>query len=311
MTEIGKIITGVAQGEARAIGRAISMVENHAASAPALVEALDGQRIAACLVLGITGPPGAGKSTLTARLIQEYRRRGRRIGIVAVDPSSPLSGGALLGDRVRMMTHTLDPDVVIRSMASRGRLGGVCGAAGAAVRIMAHSGCTVVLIETVGVGQSEMDVVGIADLTAMVLAPGLGDDIQAMKAGLLEVADLLVVNKADLRGADRLILDMESVALQRQDKQGRAVPVCATVADQGQGVAALVDHFHRLHREIEASGAKERHRRRARRAEVADWAMELLRPRIIEAVAARSTLDGDALVLARQILTEMGLAPRK
>lgn len=311
MTDIDKIITGVAQGEARAIGRAISMVENHAASAPALVEALDGQRIAACLVLGITGPPGAGKSTLTARLIQEYRRRGRRIGIVAVDPSSPLSGGALLGDRVRMMTHALDPDVVIRSMASRGRLGGVCGAAGAAVRIMAHSRCEVVLIETVGVGQSEMDVVGMADLTAMVLAPGLGDDIQAMKAGLLEVADLLVVNKADLRGADRLILDMESVARQRQDKQGTAIPVCRTVADQGQGVAALVDQFDGLHREIEASGAKARRRRRARRTEVADWAMELLRPRIIEAVEARTTLPGDALVLARQILSDMGLAPRK
>jgi LAO/AO transport system kinase len=308
---LAAIQAGMRRGEARAIGRAISLVENHRPEAQALMAGLDGDAIAACLVLGITGPPGAGKSTLTARLIQEYRRQKIRVGIVAVDPSSPLTGGALLGDRVRMMEHALDPDVVIRSMATRGRLGGVCGAAGAAVRIMAHSGCTVVLIETVGVGQSEMDIVRLADLTAMVLAPGLGDEIQAMKAGLLEVADLLVVNKADLRGAEALALDMENVARQRREGQGRTIQVCSTVASSGRGVPELVAIFAGMHATLQHSGEKADRRRQARRQEVVDWAVELVRPRIEAAIAEQAVFTGDPLSFAQDILAGMGLQTKK
>ncbi len=308
---INEIIDGLTRRDPRAIGRAISLIENHESAAHAILDSLDPGKIAACLVVGITGPPGAGKSTLTARIIDEYRRQQVRIGIVAVDPSSPLSGGALLGDRVRMMKHALDKDVVIRSMATRGRLGGVCGSAGAAVRVMAHSGCEIVLIETVGVGQSEMDIVRMADLTAMVLAPGLGDDIQAMKAGLLEVADLLVVNKADLRGADALVLDMESVAHLRQARQGQVVRVCSTVASQGQGVAELVETFNEVGGELQGSGEKEQRRLLARRAEVVDWAVELVRPRIAQRVADKAELCGDPMLLAQEILAEMGLETKE
>ncbi len=308
---ISNVIEGVSRRDPRSIGRAISIVENHDPGAQAILDSLDAEKIAACLVVGITGLPGAGKSTLTAQLIKEYRSQKKRIGIVAVDPSSPLSGGALLGDRVRMMNHALDRDVVIRSMATRGRLGGVCGSAGAAVRIMAQSGCEVVLIETVGVGQSEMDIVRMADLTAMVLAPGLGDDIQAMKAGLLEVADILVVNKADLRGADALVLDMESVAQQRQERQGRSTRVCSTIANQGQGVAALAQSFKEINGQFQHSGEKAQRRLQARRYEVIDWAVELIRPRIADRVAQKQGFCGDPMLLAQDILAELGVESKK
>lgn len=307
MIDISKIIEGVSRRDPRSIGRAISIVENHEPGGQAILESLDPGKIAGCLVVGITGLPGAGKSTLTAQLIGEYRRQKKRIGIVAVDPSSPLSGGALLGDRVRMMNHALDQDVVIRSMATRGRLGGVCGSAGAAVRIMAQSGCEIVLIETVGVGQSEMDIVKMADLTAMILAPGLGDDIQAMKAGLLEVADILVINKADLRGADALVLDMESVAQQRRNRQGRTTRVCTTIATQGEGVAALVQTFNEINEQLQHSGEKAQRRLQARRYEVIDWAMELIRPQIAHRVGQKADFNGDPMLLAQDILLKMGL----
>jgi LAO/AO transport system kinase len=192
------------------------------------------------MVLGITGPPGAGKSTLTDRIISYYRSGDKRVGVIAIDPSSPISGGAILGDRIRMMGHALDQDVVVRSMATRGRLGGLCAAAGAAVRILAGSGCSVIIIETVGVGQSEMDIIRLADITALVLAPGLGDDIQAMKAGLLEVADILVVNKADCAGADTLAMDMESIAREGGTNEEDHTKVCKIVASEGKGIDDLV-----------------------------------------------------------------------
>ncbi|MEN8256387.1 MAG: methylmalonyl Co-A mutase-associated GTPase MeaB [Thermodesulfobacteriota bacterium] len=307
MPEVAKIISGVSHGDPRSIGRAISIVENHEPAAHAILASLDPEKIEACLVVGITGPPGAGKSTLTSQLIKEYRRLKKRIGVVAVDPSSPLSGGALLGDRVRMMGHALDKDVVVRSMATRGRLGGVCGSAGAAVRIMAQSGCEVVLIETVGVGQSEMDIVRMADLTAMVLAPGLGDDIQAMKAGLLEVADILVINKSDLRGADALVLDMESVARQRQERLGRATKVCSTIASQGEGVAALIQRVNEVHKVFEENGEISQRRLQARRYEVIDWAVELIRPQIEACINKDEEFHGDPMLLAKDLLAGLGI----
>jgi LAO/AO transport system kinase len=199
---IDRLLEGFKQRDPRAIGRAISLVEDGDASAEVILSSLDEDLVSKATILGITGPPGAGKSTLTNSIIAQLRQQKERIGIIAIDPTSPISGGAILGDRIRMMQHATDKDVVMRSMATRGRLGGLCATAGAAVRIMASCGCSTIIIETVGVGQSEMDIIRLADITLLVLAPGLGDDIQAMKAGLLEVADLLVVNKADCAGAE-------------------------------------------------------------------------------------------------------------
>ncbi len=266
-------------GEARGVARAISLVEDQLPGAEQLLAGLDRQRIEKVLILGLTGPPGAGKSTLTGELVGVLRRQDIRVGIIAIDPSSPISGGALLGDRIRMMQHALDPDVVIRSMATRGRLGGLCGSAGAAARIMAASGCRVVILETVGIGQSEMDIVRLADLTALVLAPGFGDDIQAMKAGILEVADLLVVNKADQAGARRLQLDMGTVFSDPGDREDR---ICATVASEGAGIETLMERiffFEQLYRQ---DGRLQERRRRSFTLETLDWATEMVKARLQE-----------------------------
>jgi len=202
--------------------------------------------------------------------------------VIAVDPSSPLTGGAFLGDRVRMMRHATDKDVVMRSMATRGRLGGICGAAGAAIRIMAGSGCEVILIETVGVGQSEIDVVKLADQTIMVLAPGLGDDIQAMKAGILEVAGFVAVNKADLPGAEGLMMEMEGVFRDRKDHMaGPAITrVHATVAPDGKGIAGLAAAVNMLEKLHGQSGEKEVRRRENFNREVLEWALEMIREKL-------------------------------
>ena len=233
MNEIDDILRGIRQKDPRAIGRAISMVEEGDQRAGEILQILDEEKVHTATIIGITGSPGVGKSTLVDQLISYYRRQGLRIGIVAIDPSSPVSGGAFLGDRIRMMRHTIDQDVLIRSMATRGRLGGLCAAAGAAARIMASSGCNPVIVETVGIGQAEVDVVSLADITVLVFAPGLGDDIQAMKAGLIEMADILVVNKADCPGADALVMEIESVT------QGRNCPVCRTIALETAGIEDL------------------------------------------------------------------------
>jgi LAO/AO transport system kinase len=296
------LVRQVQARDARAIARAITLVEDHDPRTGQLLAALDPQPIDGMTVIGITGPPGAGKSTLTGQLISRFRGEGRRVGIIAIDPSSPISGGAILGDRVRMMEHALDGDVIVRSMATRGRLGGLCAAAGAAMRIMANGGCSVVLIETVGVGQSEMDIVSLADLTLLVLAPGLGDEIQAMKAGLLEVADLLVVNKSDCPGAETLTLEMETVTRDRS-------LVCRTDALTGFGVDELTDRLLALDREHRDDGTRSKRRGQAHEREVIDWAIELLRPRL--SVAAKG-LDcgrgGDPRQLAGELLAGLGLA---
>ncbi len=277
------LLAGLKNHDPRAIGRAISAVENNEDAAADLLAALDQDLINNVLVLGITGPPGAGKSTLTASLIKTLRMQNQRVGIIAVDPSSPISGGAILGDRIRMMDHALDPDVVVRSMATRGRLGGLCASAGAAVRIMAAAGCSIILIETVGVGQSEMDIIRLADITLMVLAPGFGDDIQAMKAGLLEVADFLVVNKSDQPGADALCMDMEQIFLKKREESTIA-RVLQTVASENRGVDELLTAVNNFADYLETNGIKEERRSKALDAETLDWILEILRPRFMLAM---------------------------
>ncbi len=300
---VSSLIKAIASKDPRALGRGISLAENHDPLASQLLSGLDQTAIDTSLVVGITGPPGAGKSTLTSSLVQSCRAENRRVGVLAIDPSSPLTGGAVLGDRVRMMRHGMDSDVVIRSMATRGRLGGVSGSAGACVRLMAHSGCEIIFLETVGVGQSEIDIVRMADLTLMVLAPGLGDDIQAMKAGLLEVADILVVNKSDKPGVEGLLLDMQHVADSRLHSQDRHVMVCKTMAKEGQGVAELLGSIQALAMADIANGEKVSRRLAGRRLEVLDWAVELIKPEFEKAIAA-SDLTGDPLEVAKGIVGE-------
>lgn len=301
-----ELLNRVHQGDPRSIGRAISLVEDQKDSAATILRELDRDRIQSSLILGVTGPPGAGKSTLTAQLVRLLRQKEQRVGIVAIDPSSPVSGGALLGDRIRMMDHALDRQVVVRSMATRGRLGGLCASAGAAVRIMAASGCQTVIIETVGIGQSEMDIIRLADITAMVLAPGFGDDIQAMKAGILEVADLIVVNKADQPGAQKLMLDLGSVFKSREDKNNRLLQ---TIANEEKGIDDLLTAIHKLEELYRTDHTLSKRRKESFALETMDWAMEILRPHLDSLIQANNDSQDPRLTaekITRQLMKSSG-----
>jgi len=224
----------------RSIAKAISAVENGAVEATELLKALFPHAGKAYNV-GITGAPGTGKSTLVDRLAQEYRDRGMRIGIIAVDPTSPFSGGAILGDRIRMQARSTDPGIFIRSMATRGRLGGLSSATDDVALILDAAGYDRILIETVGVGQDEVDIIRTADATVVVLVPGLGDEVQAIKAGVMEIADIFVMNKSDREGAARLEQDLHSLLSSTQRADGWQVPVVKTIAIDGTGTRELVD----------------------------------------------------------------------
>jgi LAO/AO transport system kinase len=234
------------------------------------------------IVIGLTGAPGVGKSTTTSGLVTAYRSLGKRVGVLAVDPSSPFSGGALLGDRVRMQEHALDRDVYIRSMASRGHLGGLSWTTPQALRVLDAAGCDVVLVETVGVGQSEVEVAGLADTTVVLLAPGMGDAIQAAKAGILEVGDVYVVNKADREGADATVRELRHMLTlgERRAPGDWRPPILKTVAARGEGVDEVVEALQKHHGWLEETG--ELHRRRLRRAadEVESIAVTALRSRM-------------------------------
>jgi LAO/AO transport system kinase len=230
-----ELAEGVRRGDVRALARAISFVENGRPEAPALLAALF-PHAGRALVVGVTGPPGSGKSTLVDRLTAHLRRRGQKVGIIAVDPTSPFSGGAILGDRIRMQGHAGDEGVFIRSMATRGHLGGLAAATGRVLTVLAASGKDVILVETVGVGQDEVEIVGTADVSLVVLVPGLGDEVQALKAGIMEIADVFVVNKADREGVDRLVAEIESM-LSLATREGQPPPaIVKTVATDDRGI---------------------------------------------------------------------------
>ena len=229
----------VLAGDVRAIARAISLIEDEAAVAADLMRAIYPHTGRAYLI-GVTGPPGAGKSTLVDKLTAETRQHGETLGVIAVDPTSPFTGGAILGDRLRMQAHSADPDVFIRSMATRGQLGGLSRSTTDVALVLDAAGKSLVIIETVGVGQDEVDIVRTADVSIVIMVPGTGDEVQALKAGIMEIADIFVVNKADRDGADRMVTAVESnLALQAYGEGEWRPPIIKTEATTGRGVAEL------------------------------------------------------------------------
>ena len=265
-------------GDPRAIARAISLIEDESPSRADLVRRIF-SRSGRAYLIGVTGPPGAGKSTLVDRLIGEIRKGGRTVGVVAVDPTSPFSGGAILGDRVRMQAHAGDADVFIRSMATRGNLGGLARATGEVAVVLDAAGKDIVLIETVGVGQDEVDIVRTADVSIVTIVPGSGDEVQALKAGIMEIADIFVVNKADREGADRTVTSIEAMLSLHSAADGEwRPPVIKTVATTGAGVAVLLDTIEKFRAHTAATQGS---RRRAR----AEWRLrELLGQRFLSHV---------------------------
>lgn len=279
--DVPALVEQAREGSARAVARLITLVEN---ADPALREVMAAlaPHTGHARIIGLTGSPGVGKSTSTSMLVGAFRAQGKRVGVLAVDPSSPFSGGALLGDRIRLAEHSLDPEVYMRSMASRGHLGGLSWTTPQALRVLDAAGCDVVIIETVGVGQSEVEVAGLADTTVVLLAPGMGDGVQAAKAGILEIGDVFVVNKADRDGADvtvREIRQMISLG-DRTDPGLWRQPVVKTIAEQGEGVEELVEGLDKHLAWMDEHGVL-RERRMARAArEVEAIAVATLRERM-------------------------------
>jgi LAO/AO transport system kinase len=288
--DVGDLVERARAGEARAVARLISLVEDESPLLREVMAAL-APHTGTAQVIGITGSPGVGKSTSTNALVTELRRNDKRVGVLAVDPSSPFSGGALLGDRVRMQDHATDRDVYIRSMASRGHLGGLAWSTPQALRVLDAAGCDVILIETVGVGQSEVEIAGLADTTLVLLAPGMGDGIQAAKAGILEIGDLYVVNKADRDGADQVRRDLRSMLALAQAAEGAwKPPIVKTVAHKAEGLDEVVEEIDNHRAWLESSGELARRRTRRARDEIEAIAVTALRKRWGD-VHGRSELD--------------------
>lgn len=296
---VSELIDSARSGNRRALGRVLTLVENDAPEVADLTLTYNKP----AHVVGITGSPGVGKSTVTTALISSLRRAGKTVAVLAVDPSSPFTGGAILGDRVRMQEHSDDAGVYIRSMASRGHLGGLSGSTPAAIRILEAVGFDVVIVETVGVGQSEVEVAGAADTTVVVVAPGMGDSIQAVKAGIVEIADIFIVNKADRDGADTAVRDLRhalSLSDQEPDASAWQIPIHKVVAIKSEGIDVVVAALDEHRVWLDSTGM--RHNRRLRRVveEVRTVALGQLRRRLIDGASVTELAEQ---VLAGQLNT--------
>ena len=288
--DVDDLVARARAGETRAVARLVSMVEDAAPQLREVMAAL-APHAGHAHVVGITGPPGVGKSTTTSALVTELRAAGRRIGVLAVDPSSPFSGGALLGDRVRMQDHATDPGVFIRSMASRGHLGGLSWTTPQAMRVLDAAGFDTVIVETVGVGQSEVEIAALADTTLVLMAPGLGDGVQAAKAGILEIGDIYVVNKADRDGAEQVRRELRSmIALGDRPEGHWKPPIVLTVAPAGRGLDEVVAELGRHRAWLEETGELARRRIRRAREEIEAIAVAGLRAHW-EGVSGHDDLD--------------------
>jgi len=285
----------LAKGDRRAVAKAITLIENDGAGAAGLLKAI-GPGLGNAFVLGVTGPPGTGKSSLVDRLTESYRKRGLKVGIVAIDPTSPLTGGALLGDRIRMVEHTLDQGVFIRSMASRGWAGGLSGAVADVIQLLDAARMDVIMVETVGIGQSDTDVVRVAHAVMVVLMPGLGDDVQASKAGLMEIGDVYVVNKADMPGADEMVVDLLAMA---RDFKGHDPSVLKVSAAKKEGIETLVGVLERIRSKFMASDSERGVEIRLR--SIRGMITELARRRVLLDLEGRT--DSKVQALAEEVMS--------
>src|SRR5688572_10746057 len=303
------LASAIVSGDARAIARGISLVENGGEEGPSLVREIF-PRSGAAFLVGVTGAPGAGKSTLVDGLVTRWRKAGKTVGVLAVDPTSPFSGGAMLGDRVRMQAHTQDSGVFIRSMATRGHLGGLARATTDAALVLDAAGKDVVAIETVGVGQDEVDIARNADVSVLVLVPGMGDEVQALKAGVMEIADVFVVNKAERDGADRVVAEIESLLGLHAYNDGEwRPPIVRTEATTGRGLDDVIDSIARFRQQSATVASRRRERaetqlravlvaRLMRQIESRTSAMEM--GKLVDRIAARTV---DPYTAADEVLS--------
>ncbi len=305
---IADLASRVCRGEARAVGRAISRMESRSDDARELLATLF-PHTGRAQVIGVTGPPGSGKSTLTDRIIETARKAGKRVGVVAVDPSSPFTGGALLGDRVRMNMRATDPGVFIRSMATRGSLGGLSRGAPDAVRVLDAAGYDIIVVETVGVGQAEVDIMSIADTVVVVAVPGMGDEIQNIKAGLMEIGDVFVVNKADREGAERTAAELQEW-LTHTGQDGWDPAVVMTTASKGEGIDGLFTALDQHLDHIKKTGAGARKRLERARLELVDVVRDESARRALGDPAGQALLESLARDVAERRLDPYTAAER-
>ncbi len=295
-SHIQRMVEGVCAGDARQLARAITAVENRRPEAISILKSLF-PASGRARVIGVTGAPGAGKSTLVDQLAREYRRRQKTVGIIAVDPTSPFSGGAILGDRIRMLSHHSDPGIYIRSMATRGALGGLARTTADVATLLDSSGRDLVLIETVGVGQDEVDIVRLADITVVMLVPGMGDDVQTIKAGIMEIADIFVINKSDREGAERVEREIRALQSLASRTDRWTPPIVKTVASEGAGIellAAALDQYEQHLRQGTLLLEKKARSWRAR-------LLEMLRDALLERVIHQQVGEGTVEQFATEV----------